>query len=222
MKRRTAAALRLLDKAHWFKHLGESHDGVARVVFSWEEALRLCFSPTYEWDNLRNTADNQYCACLAGKGGFSKWNDTVRSLEPAVRELVHRKVEGVIGIVTTSLDQLLTVKQIDKKIKPSEEFERVAVYGDVLLACMELEYADVHPPGFFANLMYWYVEGHFPCGWDGPQKLERWDFKLDRIVSRGEYPNLYPPGYYDPIAHWYEKGFGDWQGIPAGGKLIVY
>jgi hypothetical protein len=25
----------------------------------------------------------------------------------------------------------------------------------------------VYPPGFFASNAYWYIKGHFPCGWEG-------------------------------------------------------
>lgn len=44
---------------------------------------------------------------------------------------------------------------------------RGAVDWDVLHACMEAEYADVFQPGFYASQAYWYVKGHFPCGWQG-------------------------------------------------------
>jgi hypothetical protein len=41
------------------------------------------------------------------------------------------------------------------------------VRWDILHVCMEAEYADVSPPGFFASQAYWYVQVHFPCGWTG-------------------------------------------------------
>lgn len=39
---------------------------------------------------------------------------------------------------------------------------------DILHLCMEAEYAEVYPPGFYASQAYWYMQGHFPCGWQGP------------------------------------------------------
>jgi hypothetical protein len=42
-----------------------------------------------------------------------------------------------------------------------------AVQWDILNVCMEAEYADIYPPGFYASQAYWYVKGHFPCGWQG-------------------------------------------------------
>jgi len=41
------------------------------------------------------------------------------------------------------------------------------VQWEILGVCMEAEYADVYPPGFYASQAYWYVKGHFPCGWEG-------------------------------------------------------
>jgi hypothetical protein len=41
------------------------------------------------------------------------------------------------------------------------------VQWDILHVCMEAEYADVYPPGFYASQAYWYVKGHYPCGWQG-------------------------------------------------------
>ena len=38
---------------------------------------------------------------------------------------------------------------------------------DIIGVLMEAEYADVYPPGYYASQAYWYVHGHFPCGWQG-------------------------------------------------------
>ena len=41
------------------------------------------------------------------------------------------------------------------------------VQWDILHVCVEAEYADTYEPGFYASQAYWYVNGHFPCGWEG-------------------------------------------------------
>ena len=41
------------------------------------------------------------------------------------------------------------------------------VQWDILGVCMEAEYADIFQPGFYASQAYWYINGHFPCGWEG-------------------------------------------------------
>ena len=38
---------------------------------------------------------------------------------------------------------------------------------DILGACVELEYSDLRPLGFYPHLSAVCLQGHFPCGWDG-------------------------------------------------------
>jgi hypothetical protein len=47
------------------------------------------------------------------------------------------------------------------------EIFKIRVRNDITGACMEAEYADVCPPGFFTSIAHWYINGHFPCGWWG-------------------------------------------------------
>jgi hypothetical protein len=54
---------------------------------------------------------------------------------------------------------------VDASRMPNEVISTVR--WDMLHFCMECEYSDVFPPGFYASLMYWYVNGYFPCGWEG-------------------------------------------------------
>lgn len=42
------------------------------------------------------------------------------------------------------------------------------VNWDILHLCLEAEFAEVYPPGFYASQGYWYGRGRFPCGWRGP------------------------------------------------------
>jgi hypothetical protein len=59
-----------------------------------------------------------------------------------------------------------TLKEVALKNGLPKAFED-AVQWDVLHLCMEAEYADVFPTGFYAAQGYWYTCGHFPCGWQG-------------------------------------------------------
>jgi len=96
-------------------------------------------------------AANEYRERLAEKSFelFEKWNDVVLAVKPAAQELVREKVRSVV------LEQNLPKSFVD------------TVDWDILHLCMESEYADVYPPGFFASQAYWYMKGHFPCGWQG-------------------------------------------------------
>jgi hypothetical protein len=81
----------------------------------------------------------------------------VDELKPVTESLVVDKIRDVVasnGLPTVFED---TVK------------------WDILHICMEAAYADVFPPGFYANQAHWYVKGHFPCGWEG-------DFPAGRMV----------------------------------------
>ena len=62
------------------------------------------------------------------------------------------------------------VREKTKRVIEENDLPKVfldTVDWDILHLCMEAEYADVYPPGFFASQAFWYVKGHFPCGWKG-------------------------------------------------------
>jgi hypothetical protein len=204
MNEKTLSALSVLEKADWFTRVGCQDTEVAVVLRSWQDALKRCTD--YHASNWTLEAKNQYCRRLDDKAQdkFQEWNNIVRELRPGVTSLVTRKSEVFV-----------------KEHQAPPPFVRI-VHNAVLRACMELEYADVEPPGFFAGQIYWYVKGHFPCDWKGVEyRRPKYDRPGGIIIATGI--DLYPAGFYDPIARWYETGFGDWQGqIPPPGKLIVY
>jgi hypothetical protein len=145
----TAATLNELKGADWFSRVGVKDTKVAIVLSSWQEAIDHCSSP--EWEDLCLEATNQYCERIVERSleRWGKWNETV--------DEVKRFTEPLI------LQKIMPVRQ---------EFNLPDVFyftvrWDILHVCMEAEYADVYPPGFYASQAYWYVKGHFPCGWDG-------------------------------------------------------
>lgn len=157
MHPRTLATLNELKRAQWFGSVGVRDTDAARIVFSWEEAIEHCGS--VEWENLCLEARNQYCERLAERSPqrFQQWNDITKMLKPDVQALVREKAAPVVE--ANNLPKVF-VDTID---------------WDILGVCMEAEYADVHPPGFFASQAYWYIKGHFPCGWEG-------DFPNGRLI----------------------------------------
>jgi hypothetical protein len=192
MHARTAAALDRLEKAEWFAKCGMRDASTAKVLGSWKDACQCCLS--IESENFRLEALNQYREKLCAKspGRFAKWNEFVDELEPAIRRLTTKKGEPIL-----------------RKYKLSEDIAG-AVYRDILGMCMETEYAEIQAPGHHANVAFWYLNGHFPCGCQGV----KWD---------GPYVDLYPPGFYSKIVNWFQTGaFGDWQGQNPQGTLIVY
>ena len=153
MHPRTKAALEQLETANWFSQVGTMY-GVSQpekiiMLSSWQEAVEQC--STIEWENLCLEAQNQYRMRLLekNKDRYRQWNDVVEMLKPTTIPFVQHKIEA-------------TVKQHDLP----KVFEDT-VQWDILGVCMESEFADVYPPGFFASNAYWYMKGHFPSGWQG-------------------------------------------------------
>jgi hypothetical protein len=149
MHPRTAATLEKLRQEIWFRHVGVRDTEVADVLSSWPEAVESCSSP--EWEDLCLEAANQYRERLTERSlaRFAKWNDIVLAIKPLSQALVREKTKDVIARNNLPKVFLQTVD------------------WDILHLCMEAEYADVFPPGFYASHAYWYVKGHFPCGWRG-------------------------------------------------------
>jgi hypothetical protein len=94
---------------------------------------------------------NQYREFIAlhSKERLQLWNGAVGEVKRITRPFVGRKIAAVVR--ENNLPEIFGIQ----------------VNHDILGACMEAEYADVCPPGFFTNIGGWYLRGHFPCGWWG-------------------------------------------------------
>lgn len=149
MHPRTAATLDQLERVDWFTCVGVNDTATAVVLSSWQDAIEHCAST--EWENLCLEAANQYCERLVERSRerFNKWNDIAVELKETTEPYVRRKIDSVVR--ANNLPKV---------------FENM-VQWDILHLCMEAEYADVYPPGYFASQGYWYSKGHFPCGWEG-------------------------------------------------------
>lgn len=149
MHARTQATLDHLRGAKWFTNVGIRDTKAAVVVSSWSEAIERCSSA--DWESLCLEAVNQYCERIAERSPreFARWNDIVVDIRPSVYALVYEKSEGIIQ---------------------ANELPKVflsTVTWDIIHVCMEAELAHIYPPGFYASQAYWYISGHFPCGWQG-------------------------------------------------------
>jgi hypothetical protein len=150
MNPRTIATLVELDNIRWFSRVGIKADSTtAIVVGSWPEAIEHCGNST--WEAMRMEAMNQYCERLAARSPerWHSWNEVVKEVEKYTIPLANSKMEAVV------------------REHHLPEIFGVQVRNDIAALCMESEYADVCPLGFFAGISYWYATGHFPCGWSG-------------------------------------------------------
>lgn len=138
-----------LRQVEWFRNVGVQDKETAEVLNSWEEAIKHCGS--LEWENLCLEAVNQYRARLLERSldEYRRWNDIAVAVKPVVEALVREKTRRVVA------ENNLPKVFVD------------TVNWDILHLCIEGEFADVYPPGFYASQAYWYMSGHFPCGWRG-------------------------------------------------------
>jgi hypothetical protein len=150
MHPRTEATLEKLRQVQWFRCVGVRDTEAAEVLCSWREAIENCSS--VEWENLCLQAANRYRERLVEHSPqrFEKWYDIALEIKPVTQALVREKTKDVIE--ANHLPPIF-LNSVD---------------WDILHLCMEAEYADVYRPRFFAGQTYWYVKGHFPCGWRGP------------------------------------------------------
>jgi hypothetical protein len=153
MHERTKLTLEQLENAEWFAKVGKPYQSEEpkKLLFikTWEEAIQWCSSQY--WDDLILEAQNQYREKLFERSieRFRLWNDIVDEMKKHTIPLVERKTEKVI--IENDLPKIFSD----------------CVDWDILGVCMEAEFADVFPPGFFASQAFWYVRGRFPCGWQG-------------------------------------------------------
>ena len=97
-------------------------------------------------------ASNRHFSLTAAKAPerSRQWNEIIEKLKSATVPLVRRQIAK--AAFENKLPQV---------------FEDT-VQWDILGVCVEAEYSDVQSPGFYASQAYWYINGHFPCGWRGP------------------------------------------------------
>jgi hypothetical protein len=149
MHPRTIATLDELENITWFTRVGVRDTAAAIVLSSWREAIDHCSSQ--DWEDLCLEAANQYSERLLerSKEQFQKWNQVAEETGRLIEPLVDRKIAKVVS--EESLPNVF----------------RDTVTWTLGHLAIESEFADVYPPGFFASQAYWYVKGHFPCGWQG-------------------------------------------------------
>jgi hypothetical protein len=148
MKAHTQAALHQLSEMQWFTHVGMRDSDAVDFVTSWEEAIEICAGKI--WGDLTNEALNRVrdAVSLKSQLEYNRWNIVVEDVKPDIWRFLRVKTQGVVQ------DHNLPKIFLD------------CVEWDLLGYAMALEYSEFDPPDFFSNLIYWYKQGHFPCGWN--------------------------------------------------------
>lgn len=163
MKPNTSDLLLRLEMADWFCNAGqplEPSPGVVRVN-TWVEALEVC--ATQASDDARLEAQNELTVQLSARhvAVYTLWNAKVAELKPLVSKLVDKKL--VMSAVRGRVPRVAGNNFVD------------ALRWELLGMCMAHEYEDAVSLTKYRELFeYWFLAGHFPCGWIGevPDDME--------------------------------------------------
>lgn len=151
----TKDTIEQLREVDWFTAVGNKpalpENWQTRLIFcdSWVEAVYHCSKTS--WENLRlNANDVIYSEVRQQSPEVSRhWNEVVGELRPIVNDLVGSKTRVVVEV------HKLPVKFVH------------VVRWDVLGILLEAQYGEFLKTNFYVPLGNWYLEGHFPCGWEG-------------------------------------------------------
>lgn len=138
-----------LEAQECFSRLGKAHnDHSVRTARDWQEVTESINNPY--WEDVTLEAANQIGLAIQSisRSDYRRWNSLVHLLKPTILPMIERKIERFRN---------------DRSFKVIEG----CVQWDILHWCLESEFSDFNPPGFFQELGHWYLKGHLPCGWEG-------------------------------------------------------
>jgi hypothetical protein len=149
--------LRRLEATDLFANVGKPLDGPFARVGSWDEAIE------------RINRDDSESASL----------EASNRIADQLPKMVHQRWNNVADAVKARFDPLIRVK-LAQSIAAGRAPERVmeaeaGILWDLVFVGMELEYRRFAKPHYFTQAAELYLQGHFPCGWQG-------DFPRGRIV----------------------------------------
>jgi hypothetical protein len=146
---RTLELIGRLFAAKWFENVGQDLPGNVYAARSWAEAAEFAKDP----EEVFHLARGEYTERLSktARRRYQQWNNVVALIKRAV----HLRTNERIDALTTFLEPSVQTAVRDH------------ARWTILHACVESEYLDVMPAGFFLSLTDWYAAGRFPCGWFG-------------------------------------------------------
>lgn len=140
-----------IKKFPWFSKVGHRHPEVstATVLDNWYEAVSSVESE--DWEGLCLDAANGYREQLlrVAPAPYRKWNEKAEAIK-----------EITVPYINALFSGHASLRELPKVVQDT-------VQWDMLHVCMEAEFSEYLPPGFYASNSFWYSAGHFPCGWRG-------------------------------------------------------
>lgn len=137
-------------EAPWFTKVGVVEDDRADFVGSWGEALRHATARDWQYPTIEQVARIREDLRISVPARYALWDVVAEDMGGITQALIEDKVAPVAAA------------------QGLPEIFGTLVTWDILHALIESEYRDVRAPHTFFNRAYWYIIGHFPCGWRGP------------------------------------------------------
>jgi hypothetical protein len=149
MSQRDYDMIALLEAVDWFACVGELVDAPVKRVTSWQAAERNCGEHAWKTAMLESS------------------NDITRGLYINFPDAKHPRNDVVIRIKT------FTEPLIAAKTRSFVEANLIAkailgtIEWSILHIVLAAHFGDMYLSPFYTDLADWYVQGHFPCGWEG-------------------------------------------------------
>lgn len=147
MQTSTIATLQQIQLIPWFSQVGQDMGEDVVICSSWDQALKQAGEIHWRNHKLEKANDLRENLMLKDRQRFQRWNDVAAELRAALESEILPKVRAYQQ--AHGLPDLLIH----------------SVQWDMLHVLLEAEYSDVIPVGFYAGNAFWYLQGHFPCGW---------------------------------------------------------
>lgn len=151
----TQATLQQLRDSEWFSRLGQFtiNEGEivvpVEIVSSWAEAIECCSADEWNWMLLESANMLRRKLMQTSMNEFRMWNMRIEKVKTVAVPFVNAKISAT-----------------KKEFGLPEAFD-ATVNAQILMVLMEAEYSQIIEPGNFSKLAFWFVNGHFPCGWSG-------------------------------------------------------
>lgn len=158
MRPETLALIGEMKGFRWFESVGMPISGNVARANSWHQAVEFGAKP--EWESVQFQVRNllAYRVNRANYDRFTQWNALVQTINEHVDQIVAEHA-----------------RPIAQQHKLKKNFEN-GVAWDLMMACIETEFSDVSRPIFFLHqVLPWYRQGHYPCGWEGPELQPGWE-----------------------------------------------
>jgi hypothetical protein len=152
-----------LDRMDWFCNVGRQLESSSEVQFvqGWGQAMEVCNVQASK--DARLEASNELSVQLSLRHGaaYSLWNQKVEEVKPLVEAMIVRK---------------LSTQSVRSRFPSDKEKKTVldVLKWDFLSLGIAHEYRHLVRTKYYDLLEYWYLSGHFPCGWIGevPDDME--------------------------------------------------